>query len=271
MTPADVSNTQFRPLTRPAAPKLNWRTLACALAALAAITAAGCSGAPRSPESMTLAEYREIEPQLIARAERATARGDDRFADGDYQDAVLSYAEAVEAYPAFAPAWNNMGVALMELGEFVDAERAFRRAERENPRDYRPVFNRGVMYYDRGFVRESRSLFQRAIEIDDAQLAPLWYAIKADLLLGVSDEQTLENVERALMLEDEPRYVQRLKLERARLEKLLSGGDVVRSAPADEEAIELIELEEANTLPPGDDAERMPGSDAARPERTNPR
>jgi tetratricopeptide (TPR) repeat protein len=226
------------------------RGLLSAAGASLAVAAAGCSSSDdRGAGGATLAEYREIEPELIDRAQRFTARGDKHLADGRLVDAIEAYGRATRTFDSFGPAWNNLGVALMEAERYREAEAAFRRAARLAPRDYRPVFNRGLLYFNRGFAREAAPVFERAISIDPAQLAPLWYAIRTDILLGDISDDTIANIERAMMLETDERFLEKLRLERERMQRLLERQEELeedgaeRGALPDDRAIDLLEAE----------------------------
>ena len=54
-----------------------------------------------------------------------------------YQDALNSFAQATDIDPEFTEAWYNKGVALMELGKYLEAIRAFDKALKINPHDKR--------------------------------------------------------------------------------------------------------------------------------------
>jgi tetratricopeptide (TPR) repeat protein len=53
-----------------------------------------------------------------------------------YQDARNSFAQATDIDPAFAEAWYNKGIALMNLEKFLEAIRAFDKAIALNPNDH---------------------------------------------------------------------------------------------------------------------------------------
>ncbi len=234
------------------------RPLAVLIAAVAT-AGVGCSSSTGpAADGPTLAEYREIEPELIDRAQRHAARGDAAMADGELERAIDHYSRAVATYGQLAAGWNNLGVALMAAERYPEAEAAFRQGERVAPTDYRPIFNRGLLYYQRGFAMQAKPLFERAVRIDRSQLKPLWYAIRTHLLLNDLSEQTVEYIERAMMLETDERFLEKLRLERERIQRVLRdeaeseiGG---RTALPDERAIDLIEADELGSEPDADPA-----------------
>jgi tetratricopeptide (TPR) repeat protein len=60
--------------------------------------------------------------------------------------AVERYARAaIEREPNSADAWNNLAIGLEELGRTGEAESAYRRASEIDTRDYRALFNLGIL------------------------------------------------------------------------------------------------------------------------------
>jgi tetratricopeptide (TPR) repeat protein len=197
-----------------------WAGAIASAAALAAIAGTGgCTSA--GADAMTIEEYRALEPERRREAASLLEDGNELLAEEKNEAAARKLADSLRVYDRIAAAWNNLGVALLRQGEFVEADDAFSRAASLDPTDYRPLFNRGLMYFEKGFLRESRGFFERAIAADDAQLAPLWYAIRVDIALDRETEQTLDYVERAMKLERNPAFLQKLRLERLRIEGLL--------------------------------------------------
>jgi len=201
------------------------RALAClpAAAVLASISFSltACANNNRR-EGMTIAEYRALEPERRRDATAILENANEMLAEGRNQQAIERFAESIAVYDQIAAAWNNLGVAHLASGNFVEADQSFARAISLDPADYRPLFNRGLMYYERGFLREARGFFERAAKADDAQLAPLWYLIRVDTALGRETQQTLDAVERAMMLEQDPEYLRQLRLQRLRIEDLIA-------------------------------------------------
>jgi len=217
----------------------------CALCAVGML-AAGCSSPGGLGDGPTIAEYRELEPELRRRA-IAKLREANRLIDrGDYEAAQENLVESIGVYDQVGAAWNNLGVALMKQDKYPEANSAFARAISLDPTDYRPHFNRGLLYFRRGFLREARPLFERAALTDSSQLGPLWYAIRIDSMLGRETEQTLEFVERAMMLENDDRYLQKLQIERLRIEQILEEREESLGVRIEESEISTI----APDLPP---------------------
>lgn len=194
---------------------------AAAVLATISIPLTACSHNDRR-DGMTIAEYRALEPERRREATAILEDANELLAEGRTEQAIERFARSIAVYDQIAAAWNNLGVAHLASGNFVEADQSFARAISLDPADYRPLFNRGLMYYERGFLREARGFFERAAKADDAQLAPLWYLIRVDTALGRETEQTLNAVERAMMLEQDPEYLRQLRLQRLRIEDLIA-------------------------------------------------
>lgn len=67
-----------------------------------------------------------------------------------WREAALRFERATEIDPSYAPAWNNLGIALEQRGALQDAERAYARARKLDP--------------DNQYIRQNYELFR---EIND--------------------------------------------------------------------------------------------------------
>jgi len=56
---------------------------------------------------------------------------------GRYQDALNSFAQAADIDPEFTEAWFNKGLALMHMGKYLEAIRAFNKVLKIHPFDER--------------------------------------------------------------------------------------------------------------------------------------
>ena len=85
----------------------------------------------------------------------------------------------------------------------------------------RPLYNLGLVWDGRGYVREARRFYADALNRDGSYLPALRAAIRADSILREGSDQTLEWLEKALMLEQDPKWQQWMKLQRVRIEQQL--------------------------------------------------
>ncbi len=83
-------------------------------------------------------------------------------------DAALNHFQrALEIDPKYLDAANNLGVVLLEMGDFKEAERIFRRILKAGPdrkRAYLACSNLGLLYARQGKDREAIDAYTRAIE-----------------------------------------------------------------------------------------------------------
>ncbi len=208
-----------------------------------------------------------MEPELRQRTLDLIDRGVNALDDGNNARAIELFARANANYGRISAGWNNLAIALQRAQRYDDADAAYARAAELDPTDYRPVFNRGLLHFERGFLREAGTFFERAADIDDAQLGPLVYAIRVDQRLGRQDENTLELIERAMMLETNPVYLTTLRSDRIRLmtdlerrsttatSNIVPNSDIERVAPDldEEQRRRLLDPVPSETLnPPAD-------------------
>lgn len=186
-----------------------------------AITTASCNssktpGVIQPVQGPSAAEVRQQQERNRRKAIKLVEQGDDALNDGDLVDALEIYAEAAQTDDSLSAAWNNLGVALMQAERYADADAALLLAERADPTDPRPAFNRGLLNYERGYLRIAREFFDAALQAEPQYLPALWGIIKCDRDLAQTSRQTLSLIRRAVLLETDTRYVE--SLERMRIE-----------------------------------------------------
>lgn len=135
--------------------------------------------------------------------------------------ALLKYQQAVNTYRELPAAWNNLGVLLMDENRYIQAQEAFHQASILSPGDPRPLYNLGLLYDRRGYIHEARAYYDKSLRRDDSHLPSLRAAIRADSILRKGSEQTLEWLERALMLEQNKKWSDWMLLQRVRIENNL--------------------------------------------------
>lgn len=159
------------------------------------------------------------EAQRLVRA-KELARQAQNTKDPD--KAAELYKQAVREYREFPSAWNNLGVLMMEDEQYLQAAEAFSTAADLDQSDPRPYYHLGLLYDRRGYLREARGHYERALKRDENFLPALRGAIRADSLLNEGSMQTLRWLERALMLERDEKWLDWMRLQKARIESLPS-------------------------------------------------
>jgi tetratricopeptide (TPR) repeat protein len=156
------------------------------------------------------------------RVNRARELAADAQSTKDPSKAAEKYKDAVREYREFGPAWTNLGVLMMNDEQYLQAAEAFGTAAELDASDPRPLYNLGLLYDRRGYLREARGYYERALERDDNFLPALRGVIRADALLNEGSVQTLRWLERALMLEQDRKWQEWMRLQKARIESLPS-------------------------------------------------
>lgn len=183
-------------------------------------------GAGSACTSSTPRNRPDVDPRLPAaerqRRENAIREADRAFRANDPDEAERLYMSALGQYPDFGQAWNNLGVVLMSKDRFLEAGEAFDRAAELEPTDPRPPYNRGLLWFDRGYLRESVPFFLESLERDPNYLAALRSAIRASILLRETSEMTLDQIKRALLIETDQKWRDYFERQRLLIEANLS-------------------------------------------------
>jgi len=87
----------------------------------------------------------------------------------DYLKGIKYYKQAIEINPEYAPPWNLMGYALIELKDFYGAEEAFKMFIKLLPESPNAYDSYGEMLATMGRFDESNQQFMKAFEVD-----PTW-------------------------------------------------------------------------------------------------
>lgn len=104
--------------------------------------------------------------ELFARANRHAA-------EREYNAAIEAYRAVLNIDPRHTAAINNLGLALLDLGRFVEAEQHFRGALSIDPNFVEACTNLGDVLRLRGYFGESESSLRRAIKLKPNSLDAL--------------------------------------------------------------------------------------------------
>lgn len=152
--------------------------------------------------------------ERITEAHREAKRG---ASATDPEKKEQYYRRAVAYYAEYAPAWNNLGVALMDQQRYLEAAEAFQRAADLAPQDPRPVYNRGLLFFRRAYPREALPYFLKALDRDPHYLPALRAAIESEVRLRDVSQATLDRIRSALLLETDPAWQRFFELQRIRV------------------------------------------------------
>ncbi len=205
------------------------RGLGAAVAALVALAAlaGGCRQytPPVAPDFAEEAANRAKAMDLVRAAQRLEYKG---YED----DAEAKYLEAVQLHRETPAAWNNMGRLLMKRGENQKAAEAFMIAAEVSPRDPLPYYNLGALWDGLNYLEEAGRWYEESLKRDENFQPALRRSILVDQLLNRGNEVTARRVQRALLRETQPWWIDRLQRERARLSEELRLGHARRGENA---------------------------------------
>ena len=190
---------------------------------LTTVMSVGCASDDRPRvlrQGLTIDEGDRIEAAMeaIAKAEKAVDKGDS-------EEAIEYYQQAIESYSNLHVAWNDLGVELMKLGRSMDAAEAFRIAATIEPTDPRPYYNLGTIYQNLYYDSEALKYYRQAIERRPNYLPALRGAIQAAELTNEADMETLDWINEAILLENDPDWLKFFQSLRLRIESRLASED----------------------------------------------
>ena len=106
------------------------------------------------------------------------ARGLVHLQRSQFAQARADFEQALDLDPSSAQAWNNLGNALLALGETVQAQRALEAAASADPTLVDAPYNLGSLFLQQGQLEQARSAYLAAIAADST-FARTYYALAA--------------------------------------------------------------------------------------------
>lgn len=192
---------------------LSTRALVAPMMLLAVLAAAGCATGGRS--GVVRVPIEDQSARVVEARRLALAAQNEK----DPDDAIALYRQAVVTYRDLAPAWNNLGVLLMDRQQYLDAAEAFTTASEIQPTDARPLYNLGLTWEKAGYLRDALRHYIAALGRDPRYQPALRGAVRAEQLLGVASEDTLHRLRAALGQEQDERWRAWFELQRPLVEQ----------------------------------------------------
>lgn len=158
--------------------------------------------------------------RLSREAQRLEVAGDDKLAIEKYRAALAEYNEL----PA---AWNNLGRLLMKRGDNLAAADAFKTASELSPTDPRPLTNLGALWESLGYLDDASKWYDQALQRDENHQPALRRFLLVQELRGKPDDSTPGRLKKALLIEQDPWWINRFKRFHQRSEEITgpsSGG-----------------------------------------------
>ncbi|MCA9279934.1 MAG: tetratricopeptide repeat protein [Phycisphaeraceae bacterium] len=204
--------------------KLYLHNAVCVLAAGAVVAsmlaAVGCGQRSTHTANSSEAEQMPYEERLSL-AMRALDRGRNFQDRGNLEAAEAEFKNSLELLPDLGAAWNNLGLIYMTQDRTLEADAAFRAAADAMPTDPRPLVNLGILLHRRGHATQARTAFLNALQRDPNHVEALRGAYVADVALRTTDEEMLDRVSRALLIERDPVWLEKYRYEKLRIEQAL--------------------------------------------------
>jgi tetratricopeptide (TPR) repeat protein len=114
------------------------------------------------------------------------------FGQQQLSDAVAEYKRATELSPTYSSAFNLLGYAYRQQGDYVNAEQAFKKYVELIPNDPNPYDSYAELLLKMGRFNESIEQYHKALSVD-AHFVPSHFGIAADLMyLGKPAEAETE-------------------------------------------------------------------------------
>ena len=102
---------------------------------------------------------------LPSAAWRGLSKAEKRLEKHDTDGAIRELQSLVKKYPDFPAAWNRLGTIAYLTGRYVDAERYFSTALKNDPDLYAPLVNIGAAYLNLGKISLALETNQRCVQL----------------------------------------------------------------------------------------------------------
>ncbi len=80
--------------------------------------------------------------------------------------AIREFRKATEIFPAYADAYERMGLAYYNLGDIVNALKHYQHALQHNPHFARAYSNMGIIFFEKKEYAQALELYKKAVEFD---------------------------------------------------------------------------------------------------------
>lgn len=192
-------------------------TLVAVFASAALLTLGGCSGK----------EVLSDDPQVrLMKAHEIAQDAQELQRKGKIDEAIALYTKSAQTSRAYAPAWYNLGVLLMEQDRSMEAAEALTVAAESDLTDPRPHTALGLLAQKLVHYDEAARYYAQALERNDRYLPALRKSVEVDQLRDRYDDVTLQRVRKALYLETDPAWKDFLMRQKLKAEQRISKGSL---------------------------------------------
>ena len=116
------------------------------------------------------------------------------FGQQDYSQAVEHYKKATELNPTYSPAYNVLGYAYRQQGDYANAELAFKKYVELIPQDPNPYDSYAELLLKMGRFDDSIAQYHKALSIDP-QFVPSHFGLSADFTYAGKPEAAMAELE----------------------------------------------------------------------------
>ena len=88
------------------------------------------------------------------------------MAQGDFRSALVTFTRVTQARPEFAEAWNRRATLLYLMGEFTLSMQDIQQTLALEPRHFGAISGMGQILLRQNKLRDARSAFHKALEIN---------------------------------------------------------------------------------------------------------
>jgi tetratricopeptide (TPR) repeat protein len=198
---------------RPSIAALLRATLLCSLMLGSAATLQGCKSSSN--------QFKGDGSANLRKALDHASRGESLRKAGKFAPAAEEYKKSLAAKSDLGAVWVNYGACLVELGDFMPARDAFLRAADLLPADPTPYENLGTLYHLRGYDEKALEYYNLSLEKEANWLPSLRGSVMSAKNLRLGDDNALDRVNRAIIMEKDPKFLLMMQNERFRIEALL--------------------------------------------------
>lgn len=133
------------------------------------------------------------------KAKKLYEEGNEFYARGQYEKAILKYKKAVKKDKKFAFCWDNLGICYRKIGNYQEAVNCYKKSLALDPKGEVPLMNLPVAY---GYLEQydnAIEAYQKMIQIHPENPEG-YYGISRIYILTQKNEEALDNVMKAYIL-----------------------------------------------------------------------
>lgn len=195
------------------------RTTVSSLAAVCAGLAMIAAGCNRSGPSTVI--VKDNGPAEFQEAVRLAEEGERARKAGKSDRAIQLFQESLSHSEDLYLVWNNLGLLLLERGDRMQAVTMFNRAADIDPLRAEPYFNAGLVYMDNAQPERALEYFRKSLARQPRYLDALRGVARVGRILALADEEALEWMKSAMLLEKDPAWRRIFEEEKYRIDGAL--------------------------------------------------